>query len=127
MKFWDGYWGLRENVKLLNPVEFRDLAVSAASLTLYGTCKKTNHRGDTLNAPMITTVFSSPLDDVIHVRSFHFKGVLDRGPCFDLLSDRERGNQSEGATRPPSVPVPFKSKRTAWVPGARWFPISGGI
>lgn len=106
MKFRDGYWGLKENVKLLNPVEIRDLEASSSSLTLYATCKKTNHRGDTLNAPMITTVFSSPMDDVIHVRSFHFKGVLDRGPRFNLASDRV------------SVPLPEGSSSASFYAGS---------
>ena len=91
MKFRDGYWGIREGVKHLNPVEVSDVAMGAASVTVYAACRKFVHRGDTLNAPMITTVFSSPMPDVIRVRSYHFKGALNPAPFFDVLPDRADG------------------------------------
>lgn len=87
MKFRDGYWGLKEGVTLLSAIEVRDIAQCEGELTVYSMCKGFRHRGDTLNAPVITTVYSSPMPDVIHVRSFHFKGGIDRGPWFDLTAD----------------------------------------
>ncbi len=87
MKFRDGYWSLKKGVTLLSPVEVRSVVADEGSLAVYSACKPFSHRGDTLNAPMLTTRFSSPMPDVIHVRTFHFKGALDRGPAFDIAPD----------------------------------------
>lgn len=97
MKFRDGYWGVRNDVKLLNRIEMRDVTVHDDSLTIYSSSKKTIHRGDTLNAPIMTTELSSPLDDVIRVRVYRFKGGIDRGPWFPLNGDPSvRVNVCEG-------------------------------
>ena len=87
MKFRDGYWGLKKEVTLHNPVEVRDIAKGNGTLTVYSACKRITHRGDTLNAPMLTMIFSSPARDIIHVRIYHFKGALDKAPHFDLAED----------------------------------------
>ena len=87
MKFRDGYWGLKKDVTLHSPVEVRDIEKGNGTLTVYSACKRVAHRGDTLNAPMLTMRFSSPSPDIIHVRIYHFKGALDRAPHFDLTED----------------------------------------
>jgi alpha-D-xyloside xylohydrolase len=84
MKFRDGYWGLKSGITLNNPVEVRDIRFDRDSLTVFSMCRQFRHRGDTLNAPMLTTEYSSPLPDIIRVRTFHFKGAPDPGPNFDL-------------------------------------------
>ncbi len=88
MKFRDGYWGIKEGIKHLNPVELSDVSFGAGSLTAFTACKKLDRRGDALNAPLLTTVFSSPMPDVIRVRVCHFKGARNPGPFFDVLPDR---------------------------------------
>ncbi len=96
MKFRDGYWGLKRGVTLLNPVEVRDVAAADGSLVVYSSCRKFTHRGDTLNAPVLTTELSAPMPDVIHVRTCHFKGGVDRGPHFETRTDRrDAGAASE--------------------------------
>lgn len=87
MKFRDGYWGIKAGVRPYNYLETVDVVSSPGWLTVYAACKKTQHRGDTLNAPMLTTVYTSPLPDVIRGRTYHFKGALKRGPAFDLAAD----------------------------------------
>ena len=62
------------------------------SLTIYTTSQKVMHRGDTLNTPLLTTTFSSPMEDIIHVRTVHFKGALNSHPRFDLKKDTYTGN-----------------------------------
>jgi alpha-D-xyloside xylohydrolase len=91
MKFRDGYWGIKDGVKLLNPAETRDVSTSPGELTIYSPCKKFTHRGDTLNAPLLTTTFSSPLPDVVRVRMVHFAGARDPGPFFEVAPDRAEG------------------------------------
>ncbi len=69
MKFRDGYWGIQKGITLINRVETRDITKDDHLVTLYSTSKKISHRGDTLNAPLITTEFSSPREDIIKVKS----------------------------------------------------------
>ena len=84
MKFTDGYWGLREGVRLFTPAAARDVRIGPSSLTAFAPCRPIRHRGDTLNAPQLTLTFSSPLEDVIRVHICHFKGGRRRGPDFQL-------------------------------------------
>lgn len=88
MKFRDGYWNIKPNVRLLPRISVVDVHSSADKLTVYSTTKKIEHRGSTLNAPLLTMEISSPRADILHIRSYHFKGTLDLGPRFDVLEDR---------------------------------------
>ena len=100
MKFTDGYWGLREGVRLFTPSSARDVQAGPSSLTVYAPCRPIRHRGDTLNAPQLTLTFSSPLEDVIRVHICHFKGGRRRGPDFELRTEAgltPRIEKSEGA------------------------------
>ncbi|MGA2642324.1 MAG: TIM-barrel domain-containing protein, partial [Spirochaetia bacterium] len=87
MKFTDGYWGLKEGVRLFSPAEAREVWTAAASMTVFGPCKTIRHRGDTLNTAQLTFTFSSPLEDVIRVHICHFKGGRKRRPDFELNTD----------------------------------------
>ncbi|AEV29408.1 family 31 glycosyl hydrolase, alpha-glucosidase [Sphaerochaeta pleomorpha str. Grapes] len=88
MKFRDGYWGIQKNVKMINKVEIQDSKAENGCLTVYASPKRIVGRGDTLNTPLHTLEFSSPLENVIHVRSYHFKGALHTGPQFELAPDK---------------------------------------
>ncbi|WP_320128561.1 alpha-xylosidase [uncultured Sphaerochaeta sp.] len=88
MKFRDGYWGIQKNVKMINKVELQDSKAQDGCLTSFVSGKRIVNRGDTLNAPLNTLELTSPLENVIHVRSYHFKGTLDKGPHFDLVADK---------------------------------------
>jgi alpha-D-xyloside xylohydrolase len=87
MKFTDGYWNIREGVSLFNAVEICDANVGDSTLTVYAACKPVMHRGDTLNSPLLTFTFSSPMDDVIRVQICHFAGGLAKGPEFKIYED----------------------------------------
>jgi alpha-D-xyloside xylohydrolase len=84
MKFSSGYWGLREGVTLLTPAEVTEVRVSAGSVTVYAPCKAIASRNDTLNQPLLTLTFDSPMEDVIHVRICHFKGGRRRLPGYEV-------------------------------------------
>ena len=84
MKFSDGYWNLKKGFTLFSPAEVRDMDSSEKKLTVYAPTKKCLHRGDTLNLPMITVEYSSPMPDVIRVKIFHFKGQRRKKPEFIL-------------------------------------------
>jgi alpha-D-xyloside xylohydrolase len=94
MKFTDGYWNIREGVTLYNAVEICDTKVSGNSITVYAACKPVMHRGDTLNSPLLTFNFSSPVDDVIRVQVCHFAGGLAKGPEFKINEDSNHRAQT---------------------------------
>jgi alpha-D-xyloside xylohydrolase len=95
MKFTDGYWQSRSGYTLLRPAEVRDVEVGddGTTLTAYAPTARVLTRGDTLNRPLLTIRFSSPMADVIGVRISHHEGGLPRLPQFALTgSDGSRAN-----------------------------------
>ena len=105
MKFTDGFWNMREGVEAFNATEVRDVRVDENSVTVYAACRFIKHRGDTLNAPLITIRYSSPIPDVISVRITHFAGEKNKGPEFqvykqetpvDILSSNDEVSLTSG-------------------------------
>ncbi len=84
MKFTDGYWGIREGVTPHYAVHVYDVEVESDALTVYAPTRRVNHRGDTLNLPLLTVRFSSPMENVIRVQVWHHKGGVPRRPEFAL-------------------------------------------
>ena len=84
MKFTDGYWQLRPGVTAHFPVHVHEVEVEPEALTVYGPTRRLNHRGDTLNLPLLTVRFSSPMPDVIRVQLYHHKGRRLKMPAFEL-------------------------------------------
>ncbi|SFL75699.1 alpha-D-xyloside xylohydrolase [Paenibacillus sp. 1_12] len=84
MKFTDGYWQIREGVEAHYAVEVRDIRTDADSVTVYAADKKVQRKGDTLNSPLLTLRYSSPIPDVIRVQMVHHKGKAAKGPAFEL-------------------------------------------
>ncbi|MDQ0338582.1 alpha-D-xyloside xylohydrolase [Caldalkalibacillus uzonensis] len=91
MKFTNGYWLIREGYTIHNPESLHDWQKDSKSLIVYAPCKAVRHRGDTLNIPMLTIRYSSPMPGVIRVQQYHFKG--------------ERKRRPEGFINPEEVPV----------------------
>lgn len=85
MKFTRGYWRMREGYIPQFATQVHDVRVEPEALTLYVAPKKISHRGDTLNLPLLTVRLSSPMANVIRVQTWHFKGVPQKPPRFDLL------------------------------------------
>lgn len=87
MKFSDGYWMTREGYELLSPYEIHDVKIGPDSITVYATHRHLENRGNTLNEPLMTLEFSSPLPDIIKVKLYHHKGKVRKGPSsFDLMT-----------------------------------------
>ena len=84
MKFTDGYWQIREGLTLQNLVDVRDVRVTDSDLTVFTATKRVAHKGDTLNATLLTARYSSPLPDVIRVQLFRHKGSKETGPAFEI-------------------------------------------
>jgi alpha-D-xyloside xylohydrolase len=84
MKFTDGYWMVREGMRPLHPAEAYDIWSADDAMSVYAPTSRITKRGDTLNRPVITVTYSSPMPDVIRVRIEHHQGVVDAGPAFAL-------------------------------------------
>lgn len=82
MKFNNGYWMLREGVTQLAAKELYDYRMQGDTLLLYAPTANIQNRGSTLNQPMITIELSSPMEDVLRVRCYHFKGERLKTPSF---------------------------------------------
>ncbi|HEY5587309.1 MAG TPA: alpha-xylosidase [Ruminiclostridium sp.] len=87
MKFSNGYWLMKDGFTVINPMDIRDVKVGEDSLTVYVACCIVTSRSDTLNEPLITVTFTSPMPDIIKVKISHFDGIYDRGPQFELNYD----------------------------------------
>ncbi|MFC5701020.1 alpha-xylosidase [Cohnella faecalis] len=87
MKFSDGYWMTREGYQVLTPYEVHDVVVGTNGITVFATHRHLENRGNTLNEPLMTMEFSSPMNDIIRAKFYHHKGQRRLGPSsFPLLS-----------------------------------------
>ncbi|WP_236239236.1 alpha-xylosidase [Streptomyces sp. CC228A] len=84
MKFTDGFWLMRDGVRASYATEVRDVHVSDDHLTAYAAVRRVEHRGHTLNSPLLTVECFSPAEGVIGVRTTHHAGRAPRGPDFAL-------------------------------------------
>ncbi|KUH39080.1 MULTISPECIES: alpha-xylosidase [Streptomyces] len=84
MKFTDGFWLMRDGVRASYATEVRDLHVSDDHVTAYAAVRRVEHRGHTLNSPLLTVECFSPAEGVIGVRTTHHAGKAHRGPEFAL-------------------------------------------
>ncbi len=87
MKFTDGYWQLLPGVEELRPRHVDQVEATDETLTVYASTATIDRRGDTLNRPVLTVSFRSPMDDVIGVTIEHFRGGVHRGPDFGLARE----------------------------------------
>ena len=87
VKFTDGYWLLREGVQAHYPVQAYDVTAESDALVVHAPTQRIEHRGDTLNQPLLTVRCSSPAPDVISVAVNHFLGERPRHPQFPLNTD----------------------------------------
>src|SRR5574342_369006 len=84
MKFTDGYWQMRAGVTLHYAAQVHDVQIEKDMLTVYAPTGKLRGRGDTLNLPLLTVQFSSPMENVIHVKTIHHKGTRPGKPEFEI-------------------------------------------
>jgi alpha-D-xyloside xylohydrolase len=82
MKFTNGFWRIRDGVLPNYAEQVHEVEATADELTVYAPTKKLRSRGDTLNLPLLTIHFSSPMENVIRVKIVHHKGVREPGPEF---------------------------------------------
>jgi len=86
MKFTDGYWQMRPNLTPHYATQVHEVTVEDDKLTVYAPIGKLQERGHTVNQPLLTVHFSSPMENVIRVELIHHKGTNRRKPEFTIYS-----------------------------------------
>lgn len=84
MKFSNGCWLQKEGVECFTPAEVYYTKVEDKQVTICAPTGKINHRGDTLGGVNLTLKISTPMKDVLRVQAYHYAGVLDNEPKFEL-------------------------------------------
>jgi len=82
MKFTDGYWQIRAGMTPHYAAQVHEVTLESDAITVYAPTKKLSGRGDTLNLPMLTIRFSSPMENVLRAQIVHHKGISPRKPEF---------------------------------------------
>lgn len=84
MKFTDGYWRIQPGVTPHFAVEVNDVQVTPDALLGYAPTKHVAGRGDTLDQPLLTVRYSTPMPNVIRAQMWRHKGGVARYPVFEL-------------------------------------------
>ncbi|VEU81112.1 alpha-xylosidase [Haploplasma axanthum] len=92
MKFTNGEWLLKEGYELFSPKEVYFEKVIDNKLILTAPTKFIKHRGDTLGGVNLTVEISAPFEEVIRVRAYHYKGVKNHGPSFEINDKNQKLN-----------------------------------
>ncbi|MCS7232159.1 MAG: alpha-xylosidase, partial [Elusimicrobiota bacterium] len=87
MRFTDGHWRIREGIKIHYPCMIWDYEIKEGEIVVFAPSIFVKNRGETLFGPLFEIHFTSPLPNIIEVKSYHFKGVLEKGPYFELNKD----------------------------------------
>lgn len=87
MKFSNGCWLNKDGIVRYSPQEVYSSKIEEKLLTLHAPCNRINHRGDTLGGPVITYKISSPMKNVLRIRSYHYMGTKNNGPEFEIYED----------------------------------------
>jgi alpha-D-xyloside xylohydrolase len=88
MKFSNGCWLNKPGYQVFSPQEVYSTKIEDNVLTIYAPCNKINTRGDTLGGPVITYKITSPMENIIRVRAYHYMGKQNKGPSFDIYEDK---------------------------------------
>nr|AGS51675.1 alpha-xylosidase [uncultured bacterium contig00026] len=86
MKFTNGYWLIKDGIEPHFAACAIEPEARESELVVYAPERHIRHRGDTLNAQLLTIRYSSPMENIIRVRVSHFEGGEDKGPHFELVN-----------------------------------------
>ena len=86
MKFTDGYWQTRPGVTPHYAAQVHEITLENNAITVYAPVGKLLERGHTINQPLLTLRYSSPMENVIRVQCVHHKGKTQRKPEFTLYT-----------------------------------------
>lgn len=84
MKFGNGCRLLKEGCECFTPQQIYFVKKEPQKVTICAPTGRIHHRGDTLGGINPTLEITSPMPEVLRVRTFHHKGVKQAGPEFEL-------------------------------------------
>ena len=84
MKFGNGCWLQKEGCECFAPQQVYFVKTEPRKVTLCAPTARINHRGDTLGGIVLTIEITSPMPEVIRVKTSHHLGVQKKGPDFEL-------------------------------------------
>ena len=84
MKFGNGCWLQKEGCECFAPQQVYFVKTEPKKVTLCAPNARINHRGDTLGGIVLTIEITSPMPEVIRVKTSHHLGVQKKGPDFEL-------------------------------------------
>ncbi len=87
MKFSNGCWLQKEGTACFSPAEVYFTKIEENKVTLCAPTHKISHRGDTLGGVNLTIEITTPMAEVIRVKTSHYLGVKEDSPQFDLTID----------------------------------------
>lgn len=82
MKFTNGYWQMRPNMTPHFAAQVHEVIMEEDAMTVYAPVGRLQERGHTVNQPLLTIRYSSPLENVIRVQVMHHRGQRSRKPEF---------------------------------------------
>jgi alpha-D-xyloside xylohydrolase len=87
MKFTEGFWLRSERANGLFPAVAYTVETIPGGMRIAAPVAPINHRGDTLNLPVITIEFIARSADVIQVRAWHYEGYDDHLPQIEKCEE----------------------------------------
>ncbi|MBP3297498.1 MAG: alpha-xylosidase, partial [Lachnospiraceae bacterium] len=84
MKISNGCWIQKEGITAFFPQEVYFCDVKKDMVKLVAPTHHIKQRGDTLGGVNITLEITAPMEGVIRVKAYHYKGAVQDAPAFDL-------------------------------------------
>ena len=89
MKFSNGCWLQKEGYECFSPAEVYFSKIEKDAVTICAPTSKIVTRGDTLGGVNLTIKISAPFPEVLRVQTYHYMGVRERAPKFELADAKE--------------------------------------
>ncbi len=93
MKFNDGYWELKPGVQRTDAIQIREVKIKDDCVYIYIVGYKEDIRA--IGLPVLELFISSPLPDIIRIKSYHHMGSNDNEPQFKIKDNCERLNVTQ--------------------------------
>lgn len=84
MKFGNGCWLQKEGCECFAPAQAYFVKKEDTKVTICAPTGRINHRGDTLGGINLTLEITSPMPEVLRLKTSHFLGVQKKSPEFEL-------------------------------------------
>lgn len=86
MKFSNGCWLQKEGCACFSPAEVYFTKVEPEMVTICAPTSRITSRGATLGGINLTIQVSAPYPEVLRVQTFHYMGVQEKAPSFELAA-----------------------------------------